>query len=94
MLYLFDPITCQKSKITYEKLEGITGKKKGNLMSPKSKQIAVVKKDPVTGEVLDEYRSMREAARKNFLCHEAVHQAIKEKRMCAGYLYEIDKEAI
>lgn len=231
MLYLFDPITCQKSEITYEKLEGITGKNKGNLMSLKSKkrkvgnincylidenttnaelremlesevikneywvdipgthnqisdygryrtitkkgpkmmliynatknkacitltingkkekllahtkvgemflekpkgdvvlrhkdgngfncrannleyvdrkwlarrtgplsnQIAVVKKDPVTGEILDEYRSMREAARKNFLCHEAVHQAIRENRLCAGYLYEIDREAI
>lgn len=231
MLFLFDPITCQKSEITYEQLEGITGKKKGNLMSLKSKrrkvnnincylidenttndelrtmlenevikdeywvdipgthnqvsdygryrtitrkgtkmmlvcnakknkatitltidgkkhkllahtkvaetfldkpdgdvvlrhkdgngfncrasnleyvdrkwlarrtgplsnQIAVVKKDPATGEVLGEYRSMREAARKNFLCHEAVHSAIKEKRLCAGYLYEIDRDVI
>lgn len=231
MLYLFDPVTCQKSEITYEQLEGITGKKKGNLMSlkskkrkinnincylidenttktdlrqmmenevikneywvdipgthnqvsdygryrsitkkghkmmlinnvdknkacitltidgkkqklsahtkvaemfiekpegdvvvrhkdgnsfncrasnleyvdrrwlarrtgPKSRQIAVVKKEPKTGEILGEYRSMREASRKNFLSHESVAAAIREHRLCDGYLWEIDKEVI
>lgn len=66
--------------------------KVSSIVAALSKRIAVVKKDPSTGEIIDEYTSMRQASEKNGFSHSVIAYNIKKGILCQGFLYEIDKE--
>ncbi|MCT4507920.1 MAG: NUMOD4 domain-containing protein [Tepidibacter sp.] len=56
------------------------GKKTG----AKSNSVPVVKIDPITGEVLEEYNSMAHAGRENYLHRETIRLCIKDRLKTAG----------
>ena len=65
------------------------GKKTGH----KSKSIPVLKLDPATGEVLDEYSSMAEAGRHNYLHRETIRLCVIGKlKTAGGFKWSIDTE--
>lgn len=58
----------------------------------KSKAIPVLKIDPDTGDILDEYVSMAEAGRFNYLHRETIRQCIKGRLNTAGgFKWAVDK---
>jgi hypothetical protein len=79
----------------YHKNENITDNFAGNLQwinrhdlaeltAYKSKAIAVLKIDKASGEVLEEYESMAEAGRINYLHRETIRQCVRGKLKTAG----------
>lgn len=65
-------------------LEWIDQKTLANRTVHKSNSIAVAKIHPVTGEVLEEYRSIREAGKKNYVNYESIRQYLLGKQKHAG----------
>lgn len=70
---------------TKEELGKLTGGKSGN--------IPVLKVDIETNEILDEYDSIREAGRENYISYESIRCCIRGKQKTAGgYKWKIDDE--
>ena len=65
-------------------LEWIDREKLGRKTAWKSKSIAVLKLDPITLEVIDEYASMADAGRCNYLHRETIRQCIIGNLKTAG----------
>ena len=74
-------------------LDWISRQALGKLTAHKSSAIAVLKIDKVSGEVLDEYESMAEAGRINYLHRETIRQCVRGKSKTAGgFKWAIDTE--
>ncbi len=67
-----------------ENLEYIPKIKHHKASGALAKSIPIAKVDIETGEILEEYTSMRRAAAKNFLKGQSISLAIIENRLCAG----------
>ena len=56
----------------------------------RSRAISIAKIDTFTGEILDEYDSMREACRENYMGHSTLWEAIRKRDgISCGYKWEI-----
>jgi len=76
-----------------DNLGWIDQKSLGKITGNKSKSIPVLKLDTVTGEVLDEYSSMAEAGRHNYLHRETIRLCvIGELKTAGGFKWSIDAE--
>lgn len=76
-------------------LEWITRKKLGQITGGNtSRSIPVIKCDKDTGEMLNFYKSISEAAKDNFIHKETICQAIKGKlKTAAGFIWKKDTSA-
>lgn len=72
-------------------LQWISRQALAKLTAYKSKAIAVLKIDNITGAVLDEYESMAEAGRINYLSREAIRQCVKgNSKTSGGFKWAMD----
>lgn len=70
-----------------------TRKELGLKFASLSKSIPVIKLDPITLEELDYYENETVAGKNNFICKEAIRQAVNGKqKTAAGFKWKIDEE--
>ena len=71
----------------------ITRKELGKISGHKSGNLPILKIDIETAKILDEYDSIREAGRENYISHESIRLCIKGKQKTAGgFKWVIDEE--
>ena len=76
-----------------ENIGFITRKELGRRTGSKSKSIPVLKIDIETGEVLEEYDSIRQAGKENYISYESIRLCIAGKsKTSGGFKWIIDKE--
>lgn len=93
------PYVYHKNEDIYDNyadnLAWIDAKTLGEKTAHKASSIPVLKIDPLTGEVLEEYTSMAEAGRFNYLHRETIRMCVKgELKTAGGYKWAIDKEFV
>lgn len=74
----------QKNNNRSENLRVATKKELGKKTGAMSRSQPILKIDIESGKILDEYRSIREAARQNFMSHETINSAFKRDTDIAG----------
>lgn len=78
----------------FDNLEDISREELGKRTGAKSKSMPVLKLDPVTNEVLDEYSSMAEAGRHNYLHRETIRMCVRGRlKTAGGYKWRLELPA-
>lgn len=77
-------------------LRWITRSESGKIGALKTSKVkGIVKIDPVTNEIIDFYKSSRDAARKNFCSYQSILDNCnkKSKKHCTGYIFRWDGDS-
>ncbi|MCU9614106.1 hypothetical protein OEV98_11095 [Caldibacillus lycopersici] len=95
-MFLYDPRTNLSTPTTYKELIGLTGKKLGKVTGYKAGSMPVVMVDSKTLEIIDEFRSAREAGRKCNYSYQAILDRSKNKYPYKNepYVFMFEKDYI